>query len=239
MLRSLLITSDDNAVRIIGRIFKDLEVECDHAVDHSTALQSIAKHRYDAVVIDDAIEEATAVLQKLIETPSHSKAVRILLADAGSSASVAFKAHTQVVLYKPLSAERVRHGLRAVRNLMARDRRRGMKRVSTMLNARIRHGRASGSKVFISDLSDSGAAIQCGDGDFPTGNLHLDFSLPEDPDRIHVMAEVVWQDSEGSAGVRFLDMASSARKRLSDWLKQETAKAASEERRVLAKRMGL
>lgn len=239
MLRSLLLTRDENAVRVIVRIFKDLEVQCEHASDHSLAMQLIAKHRYDAVVIDDSIEEAASILQKLLDSPAHSKSVRILLADASCSASLAFKANTQVVLYKPLSAERVRHGLRAVRNLMARDRRRGMKRVPTMLNARVRHGRASGNKVFISDLSDSGAAIQCGDGDFPTGNLHMDFALPEDPDRIHVTAEVVWQDNQGAAGVRFLDMASSARKRLTDWLKQEAAKAAAQERKSLATSLGL
>jgi hypothetical protein len=238
MLRSLLISRDDNAARIIGRIFKDLEVESEHCVAANLALQLIAKHRYDAVVIDDSIEEAVSVLEKLIEAPGYSKSVRILLADPGCSATGAFKNSTQVVLYKPLSAERVRNGLRAVRNLMARDRRRGVKRVPTMINARVRHGRDAGTKVFISDLSDSGAAIQCGDGDFPTGNLHVDFSLPNDPDRIHATAEVVWQDSSGAAGVRFLDMASSARKRLADWLKEEAAKAAKE-RLSLAKSMGL
>jgi hypothetical protein len=238
MLRSLLISRDDNAARIIGRIFKDLEVESENCVAAHLALQLIAKHRYDAVVIDDSVEEAASILAKLLEAPGYSKSVRILLADPGCSATGAFKNNTQVVLYKPLSAERVRNGLRAVRNLMARDRRRGTKRVPTMLNARVRHGRDAGAKVFISDLSDSGAAIQCGHGDFPTGNLHLDFSLPNDPDRIHATAEVVWQDSSGAAGVRFLDMASSARKRLADWLKEEAAKA-TQERLSLAKSMGL
>jgi hypothetical protein len=239
MLRSLLLSRDDNAARIIGRIFKDLEVESEHCVAANLALQLIAKHRYDAVVIDDSIEEAVSVLERLLETRGYSKSVRILLADPGCGASVAVKANTQVVLYKPLSSERVRSGLRAVRNLMARDRRRGVKRVSTMINARVRHGRAAGTKVFISDLSDSGAAIQCGDGDFPTGNLHVDFSLPDDPDRIHATAELVWQDSEGAAGVRFLDMATSARKRLADWLKKEEAAKATQDRLSLAKSMGL
>ena len=238
MLRSLLLSQDENAARIIGRIFKDLEVEPEHCVEATLALQLIAKHRYDAVVIDDAIQQAASVLERLIEAPGYSKSVRILLADPGCSASAAFKGNTQVVLYKPLSAERVKNGLRAVRNLMARDRRRGTKRVPTMLNARVRHGRAAGVKVFISDLSDSGAAIQCGDGDFPTGNLHLDFSLPNDPDRIHATAELVWQDNSGAAGVRFLDMASSARKRLTDWLKEESVKA-THERLSLAKSIGL
>jgi len=236
MLRSLLLSSDDNAARVITRIFKDLEVECEHCTDATRALQLIAKHRYDAVVIDDSIEQASMVLEKLIEAPGYSKSVRILLVDSSCS-SLTSKGSAQISLYKPLSPERVRHGLRAVRNLLARDRRRGAKRVPTMLSARIRHGRASVTKVFISDLSDSGAAVQCTDGGLPSGNIHIDFSIPDDPDRIHVVAELVWQDSEGTAGVRFSDMASSARKRLTEWLKQEGANV-GKDRFSLAKSIG-
>jgi len=36
---------------------------------------------------------------------------------------------------------------------------------------------------------------------------------------IHATAELVWQDDEGAAGVRFLDMPSYARKYLLQWLK--------------------
>jgi ActR/RegA family two-component response regulator len=238
MLCSLLISADDNAARVIGRIFKDLGVECEHCAESKNALQLIAKRRFDAVVIDDSVEQAASILEKLIEAPGYSKSVRILLVDGQGTTSTAFKANTQVVLYKPLSAERVRHGLRAVRNLMARDRRRGSARVATMLSARVRHGRSSGMQAFISDLSDSGAALQCGDREVPSGNLHIDFALPNDPDRIYVVAELVWQDSEGTAGVRFMDMAMSARKRLAHWLKEEAAKG-TPERLALAKSLGL
>lgn len=239
MLCSLLISGDENAARVVIRMFKDLDVECEHSSGSAAAMQAISKRRFDAVVIDDALEEAASILAKLLEAPGYSKAVRILLADPLAGSNVEFKGKTQVVIYKPLSPERVRHGLRAVRNLMARDRRRGMKRIPTMINARVRHGRGSAHKIFISDLSDSGAAIQCNNGEIPTGNLHLDFSLPDDPDRINVTAELVWQDSEGAGGVRFLDMATSARKRLGEWIKQEAAKASESGRMALAKSMGL
>jgi ActR/RegA family two-component response regulator len=238
MLCSLLISRDENAVRVLSRVFKDLEVKCEHSSESAAALQTISKHRFDAVVIDDALAEAASILAKVLEAPGYSKSVRILLADPQSSSAAAFKGNTQVILYKPLSAERVRHGLKAVRNLMARDRRRGMKRIATMISARVRYGRSSGSKVFISDLSDSGAAIQCS-SDIPNGNVHIDFALPDDSDRIHVTAELVWRDNQGAAGVRFLDMATSARKNLGEWLKQEAAKASEAGRFALARKMGL
>lgn len=234
---SLLISADDNAAKVIVRVFKDLEVECERSTDSKSALATIAKRRYDSVVIDDSMEQAAAVLEKLMEAPGYSKSVRILLAEAQGS-TTNFKGNAQVVLYKPLSPERVKHALRAVRNLMARDRRRGLSRVSTMISARLRHGRSSGTPVYISDLSDSGAALECGEDVVPSGNMHVDFALPNDPDRIHAVAELVWQDNQGTAGIRFLDMATSGRKRLAQWLKEEAAKAADEQL-AMAKKLGL
>jgi len=224
MLRSLLVSRDEETVHIIGRVFKDLEVEFEHLAESAPAVESLTKNRYDAIVLDDQIEEAVAILEKVLALPGCNKAVRIVLADPGMAMHAVFKTGTQVVLYKPLSAERVRHGLRAVRNLMGRDRRRGATRVPTMLPARLRHGRGAGIQVFIADISDSGAAIHCSGGQLPsTGNLHVDFLLPTDSEHIHVTAELVWQNNEGAAGVRFVDMASYARRKLSQWIKQEAS----------------
>src|SRR5712692_5073657 len=181
MLRSLLLSRDNKTAHIIGRGFKDLEVEFEHCSESSIALVNVTKNRYDAIVVDDDIEEAAAVLETLTELPNCNKSVRIVLAEPVAVMHAVFKAGTQVILYKPLSAERVRHGLRAVRNLMARDRRRGATRISTMLSGRIspRQARSASKQVLVADLSDSGAAIRCEEGDVPAaGNLNLEFTLP-------------------------------------------------------------
>jgi len=224
MLRSVLISPDSDTVRIIGRVFKDLEVTFEHSSDAAALFSNDSKRRFDAIVVDDAIEGVASVLEKVTTFPGGSKAVRIVLADPGSANHTVFKASAQVIFYKPISAERVRHGLRAVRNLMGRDRRRGAKRVATMIPVRIRYGRSAGAQVFIADLSDSGASLQCGVGEFPAaGSMHMDFAIPGDAERIHVTAELMWQNNEGGAGVRFLDMAMSARRKLGQWVKEEAS----------------
>ncbi|SRR6266852_6699968 len=225
MLRSLLVSRDDKTVHIVRRVFRDLEVEFEHCSEASIALETLPKKRYDAIVLDDQIEEAAAILERVIVLPSCNKSVRIVLAEPVTALQAVFKTGTHVILYKPLSLERVRHGLRAVRNLMARDRRRGATRIPTMLSGRIspRQARNAGKQILVADLSDSGAAIRCEDGDVPTsGNLNLEFTLPGNPETIHATAEVVWQDNDGAAGVRFLDMPSYSRKRLVQWLREQT-----------------
>lgn len=223
MLRSLLLTDDDNTVRIITRNFKDLEVELEHFSELNVALTCLPKNRYDAIVVDDCIDEGHRVIEKAIDLASCSKSIRIALADPGAPLNVIFKTGTQVILYKPLSNERVRHGLRAVRNLMARDRRRGSKRIPIVVSARIspRHARGAARQVLIADLSDAGAAIHFEAHDMPaSGTLNLEFALPGNPEPIHSLAEIVWRDNQGNAGLRFLDMPSFARKQLLQWLKE-------------------
>jgi ActR/RegA family two-component response regulator len=224
MLRSLLVSRDDKTVHTVGRVFKDLEVEFEHCSEPGVALEILSQHRYDAVVLDDQIDDAAGLLEKVLQLNTCNKAVRIILAEPVAAMHAIFKTGTQVILYKPLSPDRVRHGLRAVRNLMARERRRGSGRVATTIPARVRHRKGSALPVSISDLSDSGAAIQCPSGELPyAGSLQLDFALPNDSDRIQVTAELVWQNNQGGGGIRFLDMASQARKKLGRWLKEELA----------------
>src|SRR5258708_35695635 len=121
---------------------------------------------------------------------------------------------------------------------MARDRRRGATRVSTMLSGRVspRQARSASKQILVADLSDSGAAIRCEGGDVPAaGNLNLEFTLPGNPEIIHATAELVWQDNDGAAGVRFLDMPSYSRKRLARWLKEQ---AFDKQTRAIATRAG-
>ena len=223
MLRSLLLSHDEATARLIARSFKDLEVGLEHCTETKVAVQKAAEARYDAIVVDDEVKDGKLLLERVMELASCNKSVRIALADPSAKLDSVFKTGTQVILYKPLSHERVRHGLRAVRNLMARERRRGAKRVQIMISARIspRQSRGTGRQVLIADISESGAAIHFENGDLPaaTSILNLDFALPGSPDRIHATAELVWQDNEGVAGLRFLDMPSYARKQLAEWLK--------------------
>ncbi len=223
MLRSLLLSRQDSTVRVMARGFKDFEVELESCPDPEEFLQRLHGAKFDAIVMDDEAENAHTVAGRLSAISSCSKAVRIVLAEPKVSMHSAFKTGTQVVLYKPLSTERVRQGLRAVRNLMARERRRGATRISAMVPARIspRHSRIAAIQILLADISETGAAIRYEKGDLPvTGTINLEFALPGTPDRIHCLAELVWRDHEGSGGLRFADMPNFARQHLAEWLKE-------------------
>lgn len=224
MLRSLLLSRDESTVRMIARGFKDLEVELEHCSDYDNFLVRALETGFDAIVVDDDFEEAQAALLEIHGYATCSKSVRIVLAEHRIAMPAIFKTGSQIVLYKPLSSERVRQGLRAVRNLMARERRRGTKRIAAMVPAKVsaRHARLSVIQVLLADVNEFGAAIRFERGDLPTTNsLNLEFSLPGNSTRINCLAEMVWQDFQGSGGLRFLDMPAAARQQLMEWLRRQ------------------
>src|SRR5260370_29830130 len=101
MLRSLLVSREEKTVHIVGRVFKDLEVQFEHYGEAGIALENLSKSRYDAIVLDDQIEEAVAILEKVLELPSCSKAVRIFLGQPVAPMSSVFQTGTQVILTQP------------------------------------------------------------------------------------------------------------------------------------------
>ncbi len=222
MLSALVLSKEETVIRVISRVFKDLGVEVEQFVDQKLALRKVSAKKFDAIVADDEIDCAIQLLESARDLPLCRKSVRILLAGGAAATGSSFQGATQIVLYKPLSAERVRHGLRAVRNLMAQERR-SFKRVRVEMQARLSFGKVTNRQVAIEDLSDSGAAIHS-DNPLPaSAQLTFECTLPDFNETIKAKGEIVWQDPHGGVGIRFLDMPAHSRKRLVEWLALESS----------------
>jgi len=234
MLVALLLCGEGATIRIVTRVFKDLGVEVEATTDPHAASRKLSTQKFDAIVADDEIEDANVLLEAARTLHNSRKSVRIILAGAPTAVGAAFQGGTQIVLYKPLSPERVRHGLRAVRNLMAQERRGGFKRVRVELEARVSYGKILNRTISVEDLSDSGAAIRS-DNPLPS-SAHLIFecTLPDTNDVIKAKSEIVWQDTLGGVGIRFLDMPAHSRKRLVEWLAAEANLDAASEAELAA-----
>jgi len=227
MLRTLLVCKDEAVVQTVTRVFKTLDVAVEHCTDRPSAVQRMTAKRFDAVMADEHVDDAYTVLERARELPNTEKSIRIVVVGAPTTIGTAFQTAAQIVLYKPLSLERVRQGLRAVRNLMARERRRGSKRIEVEIPATIFHGKMSKSAVLIEDISDSGAAVRCADKLPSSRHIVLECVLPETSETVKATAEVVWSDAKGISGLRFVDMPAASRKALAEWLKTQNGDKAS------------
>ncbi len=75
-----------------------------------------------------------------------------------------------------------------------------------------------GRPLFILDLCESGMAIQAMEILQPGKSFHFALTLPENGTELKGIAEIVWSDRSGRAGVRFADLLDSNRLRLRQWL---------------------
>ena len=220
-MRALLLSQDASAVRVLTRLLRDLNIAVDHHTDPHFAVQQLVQETFDSVIIDaDKPEDAAVVLQTMGKLPPGRTRLLMVLANAQNAVHFSFVKGAHIALYKPISIERVGLALRAVRNLIARERRRGTERIPVEVPASLgREG--GGTPVTIVDLSEGGAAIRCTQPVPSSGLLTLHCVLPGAANPFMGAAEVVWQDTQDQSGLRFVNLTSAARKMLSDWVKNQ------------------
>jgi CheY-like chemotaxis protein len=220
MPRLLLLSEDEEAVQVLTRLLRDLDIDVDRYTDLHLAAQQLLEQKFDAIVVDgDNEEDAALMLHTVAALPSGQRGLLVVLARTQMEVRLRFLVGAHIALYKPISVERVGLGLRAVRNLISRERRRGSVRIPVNIPASLGRVGATGTPVVIVDLSETGAAVHC-DQHIPSSGLFtLHCLLPDTTTPVMFMTEVVWQDAQDRSGIRFINLASGSRQILTQWLK--------------------
>jgi PilZ domain len=78
-------------------------------------------------------------------------------------------------------------------------------------------------------LSEDGLAIQSERRLPPRCKVYFQFNLPGDKSTVRLSGDVVWQDSSGRVGIRFLDVPQTSRRTLNEWIKASLARLAKAE----------
>ncbi len=218
-VRCLLLSEDQESVAVLRRLLHDLEIEVEHFTDPHSAIEDLVRTTFDSIIVDtDDSAGAGLVLQTVRSLPSSKARLVIALASVHTAAHLGFGAGAHLAIYKPVSMDRLGLTIRAVRNLIARDRRRGAARVPINVAANlVREGNPTA--VLVVDLSEGGAAIRCNEPVPASGNLTLNCWLPDGQKPFLATVEVMWQSESGQSGLRFLNLSSESRRQLTRYLK--------------------
>jgi hypothetical protein len=217
-LRSLLLCRHSETVQFIHRTFKEFSIDVEACSEPQTALQSLKGQRFEAVVVDaEDRGGAMLVLDTLKTVPSCKNSLRIVLADHQTVLATAFSTGTHLVIYKPISADRLRNSLRALCPLMSRRLQREFHRIRLKIPAML-HVAEKKLPASILDISQGGVSLITKEAIPPTKTLSVDFALPSRTEMITAWAEIVWNDIQGRIGAQFLGMEPASLKALCDWL---------------------
>src|SRR5207302_6560225 len=109
------------------------------------------------------------------------------------------------VLYKPISEEAARAGLRAAAALLTRERRRAV-RVPVQAPVEITSPDTRKVDGILLDLSETGMDVLTAEPQIPGSLMVFHFQLPDGALKVEAHGQVAWANPNGQTGVHFLDL---------------------------------
>jgi CheY-like chemotaxis protein len=217
-LLALLVSTDDSASEILGRVLPALGIVVERFSDLATAIDRLQQQRFDALVVDfDDPDAAGQVLDEARRLNSGESPVSVALVAEPAKARAILSNGAHFVLYKPLSDEKAKAGLRAVAALLNRERRRAY-RVPVQAPVEITLPDTRKAEGILLDLSETGMDVLTAESQAPGSLLNFRFQLPDGSLEVDAHGQVAWANPNGQTGVHFLDLEESMKAQLKVWL---------------------
>lgn len=215
--QALLVSADHSAADVLGRVLPTFGIMMDRSSDPEMTLARIQQQKFDALILDfDDANLACAALKLANQLGSGCLSIA-LIADRAKVREVLSEG-THFVLYKPLSDEAAKAGLRAAAALLSRERRRAVRvPVQAPVEINLPDGRKADGILL--DLSETGMDVLTSEPQVPGALLRFHFELPDKALELEAHGQVAWANPNGQTGVRFVDLSPASSSQLRAWLK--------------------
>src|SRR5215472_17579183 len=211
-LQALLVSSDDSAADVLGRVLSGFGIATDRSSDPETALARIQQQKFDALLIDfddPKVAEDVLLQAKKLGTSPLSVA---LVADTSKVRQI-LSGGAHFVLYKPVSDDAARAGLRAAAALLTRERRRAF-RVPVQAPVEVTLPDARKLDGILLDLSETGMDVLTAEQQAAGTLLAFQFQLPDGSMKLEAHGQEAWANPNGQNGVHFLDLSETTKAEL-------------------------
>ena len=224
-LQALLVSTDDSAADVLGRVLPTFGIGLDRSSDPETTLARIQQQKFDALIVDfdDAMMEEVLEHARQLGTGWLTVA---LVADRTRVRDI-LTGGAHFVLYKPLSDAAAKAGLRAAAALLSRERRRAF-RVSVQAPVEITLQNERKTDGILLDLSETGMDVLTSEVQTPGAMLGFRFVIPNTALQIAGHGQVAWANPSGQAGVHFIDVPAEVTDELKTWLNAAATSSGSD-----------
>jgi CheY-like chemotaxis protein len=215
-LQALLVSRDDDAVPVLQGVTRELDVESEVCAELQPAVERLAQGATSVLVVDYDVEHAAELL-KLVRHNYAGSCVALAMVEGLASIQSAYDMGANFVLIKPVTPDAASRSLSQATALVKRM----VHRPARLAVPTLAYVSFEGvhDPAIILDISEGGMAIQALQPLQASGPLRLHFDLPGWLDKMNLTAEVVWADSCGRAGLRFLDLSEDDLRGLRDWVR--------------------
>ncbi len=217
-LQALLVSTDDSAADVLGRILPAFGIALDRSSNTETAIARIEQQKFDALLLDfgDATT-ADCVLQEARRIGSGQLPLTVALVADTARVRDILTGGAHFVLHKPLSEKVARAGLRAMVALLSRERRRAF-RVPVQLPVELTLQDTRKVEGILLDLSETGMEILTAEPQLRGDRLGFAFQLPQGGLQIEGGGRVAWANPNGQTGVHFIDLPEHVLAVLKNWV---------------------
>ncbi|MGD0568588.1 MAG: PilZ domain-containing protein [Candidatus Sulfotelmatobacter sp.] len=217
-LLALLVSTDDSASEVLGRVLPACGIAMERFSDFATAVDRLRQQRFDTLIVDFEDPKAAAeVFEEARKLNSGIMPVSVALVEEPARAREILTGGAHFILYKPLSDDKARASLRAVAALLNRERRCAF-RVQVQAPVEITLPDARKAEGILLDLSSSGMDVLTAEPQIPGALLNFRFQLPDGSLEVQAHGQVAWANPNGQTGVHFLDLDESIKSQLETWL---------------------
>ncbi len=215
-LQALLVSTDDSAADVLGRVLPTLGIGVDRSSDPETTIARIQQQKFDAIIVDfDDPAVADDTLQRVRSLGSSVLSIA-LVADPTKVRDI-LSGGAHFVLYKPVTDEGAKAGLRAASALLSRERRRAF-RVPVQAPVSITLPDTRKVDGILLDLSETGMDVLTAEAQVSGSLLAFNFQLPDGALQLEAHGQVAWANPNGQTGVHFLDVPQEVTTKLKIWL---------------------
>jgi len=214
----LLVSSDRNAAQQISEVLREHALSLDTISSPAAALDRLRHHKFEAVVIDWALDnQAATCLHQLRSSPLNRTAIAFALTRGSEETTTALREGFSFVLERPLSSESITRTVKVAYGLIVRERRRYY-RYPVIVPAVL--SRKNADEVFgrTVNVSENGMALRCSAALLRGSEGTIQFTLPDPELQITAEAKVCWHDEYGNSGLQFLFMPADLTSHLQSWL---------------------
>jgi hypothetical protein len=215
---ALLMTTNNELIDQFARAYREIDVSTVSTSLVRDSLELIHGRKFEAFVIDTGLDNPHLdLLSEVRSSSSNSTAVMVVVAPPGPMVETARKAGANFVLEEPLTYEAISRTLRASYGMIVRECRRYFRcplRIPIIVTSSV-SGEIRGETI---DVSEEGMALRV---DYLLGvgtELIVKFKLPGLVKDMVARAEMVRNGDGGVAGIRFVDLSTTSKGQLHEWL---------------------
>ncbi len=215
-MKALLLCEQSESIYVLNDVLGELQVTVELCHDRDLALDRLLHERFEAVIVDCQVADATDMLRYVRLTGDNKNAVSLALVESLGAMQGALDNGANFVLCRPLAPEPVARTIRAMKGLIFRMGRRSIRvQVQTLAFVELN---SLAEQAIILDLSEGGMAIQALAPVEASMVLQIRFDLPGTRKRLQLSGEIAWADASGRAGIRFVDVPRQCLDALKEWI---------------------